>query len=272
MPHTQPDEHSIMLWPDRPPQSATGDSFKPWLDFYPAAADIPRGLIVVCPGGGYGGRAAHEGEPVARAFNDMGLHAAVVLYRVSPNRHPAPLMDVARAIRIVRHHAARWMVDPQRIGVCGFSAGGHLAASIGVHYGLDTAGVNDPIAKESCRPDALVLCYSVISGGAHRHHGSFVNLLGQNPSQEQIDLMWLENHVTSDTPPAFLWHTADDAVVDVENSVQFALALRQFKTPFELHIYPAGRHGLGLSKDDSHIASWTSLCRGFFQNQGWLEK
>ena len=116
MPHTQPDSNSIYLWPELPPQSAPGDPFRPWLDFYPADIDQPRGLMLVCPGGGYGGRAAHEGEPIARAFNQMGLNAAVVLYRVSPNRHPAPLLDVARAVRIIRQNAQNWRVDPNQIG------------------------------------------------------------------------------------------------------------------------------------------------------------
>ena len=262
-------EGAIALWPDAPPASAQGDAFHPYLQVFTVQADAPRGAVIVCPGGGYGGRADHEGAPIAQAINAAGLHAFVLQYRVSPNRHPAPLMDAARAMRIVRSRAAEWKVDPAHIAILGFSAGGHLTASLGVHYDKKDANGGDDLDKVSCRPDALVLCYPVISSGPKGHRGSFKNLLGDNPPDNMIEFMSLEKQVTKDTPPAFLWHTADDEGVPVENSLFFAQALRDHGVPFELHVYPHGRHGLGLAPDDPHIATWMPLCCEWLKGMGW---
>jgi acetyl esterase/lipase len=261
---------AIMLWPGRPPASAPGSEFRPWLDPVLLKGTRRRGLVVVCPGGGYVARAKHEGRPIARMFNRMGLHAVVLHYRVKPNRHPAPLMDVARAVRIARHRAKAWHVDPKRVAVCGFSAGGHLAGSLGVLWRLAPAGVRDAISRQSCRPDAMVLCYAVISSGVCGHRGSFLNLLGPRPPRTLLAKMSLERQVRKDTPPAFLWTTVEDAAVPIENSTLFAQALRAHGVPFEIHVYPKGQHGLGLAPGDPHLATWPKLCAGFFRAIGFL--
>ncbi|MDD2708273.1 MAG: alpha/beta hydrolase [Verrucomicrobiae bacterium] len=264
-----PSERSIFLWPNQPPHSAPSDTFRPWLDPYLVKGNRLRGAVLICPGGGYTGRAAHEGIAIAQRFNQDGLHAFVVHYRVSPNRHPAPLLDVSRAMRMIRQRAVEWLVSTDHIAVCGFSAGGHLTASLGVHFDTEFTRAGDPIEKISSRPDALILCYPVITSGPHSHRGSFNQLLGENPSPELMEKMSLERQVTSKTPPSFLWHTAEDKGVRVENSLLFAQALSQNKVPFELHVYPAGRHGLGLALEDPHVATWMPLCCEWLRGMDW---
>lgn len=261
----------IALWAGTPPASAPDSTFLPYLERLPAPEGIhrPRGAVLVCPGGGYTNRAAHEQLPIAERFRDAGFHAFVLQYRVSPNLHPAPLLDVSRAVRMIRHGAGGWAVDPERIAVCGFSAGGHLTASLGVHYGLDILNTGTPLDAMSCRPDALILSYAVLSGKAFRHAGSFTNLLGPEPDPALVALMSLEDHVTPNTPPTFLWHTADDAVVPVANSLLFAHALSRSGVPFELHIYPSGSHGLGLAESTPHIATWIGLSVEWLLGMGW---
>ncbi|HOU15984.1 MAG TPA: alpha/beta hydrolase [Anaerolineae bacterium] len=253
--------NSLWLWPGEPPcSSPEDDAQRPWLERYPADTPDVRGAVLVCPGGGYNHRAAHEAEPIARRFNACGFHAFVVQYRVSPHRHPAPLLDASRALRLIRAHTDEWRVDPARIAVCGFSAGGHLAASLGVHYGMDVLNTGDDLDAISARPDALILCYPVITSGEFAHRGCFETLLGPDATPELLRLMSLERQVTPETPPTFLWHTAEDGGVPVENSLLFAAALHKHNVPFELHIYPYGRHGLGLASEDAHVATWAALC------------
>lgn len=260
---------SIPLWPDAPPKSSPDDSFRPYIEPFLVDTAEPRGAVLVCPGGGYGNRAEHEGVPIAQRLNEAGLHAFVVQYRVAPNRHPAPISDAARALRIVRYNAEKWKVKPDHIAILGFSAGGHLTASLGIHYASVEPLVDDTIEKISCRPDAFIPCYPVISSGDFVHRGSFDNLLGPDASQEMLDFMSLEKHVTKDTPPAFLWHTASDEGVPVENSLLLALALAKNDVPFELHVYPNGRHGLGLAPEDPHVATWMNLCCEWLIGMGW---
>ncbi|MDQ1255456.1 MAG: hypothetical protein QG656_47, partial [Candidatus Hydrogenedentes bacterium] len=177
----QPTDRSIFLWPEgKAPAQAADNDFRPWLEPYLVETGEPRGAVIVCPGGGYSGRAGHEGSPIAQMYNEAGLNAFVLQYRVSPNRHPAPISDAARAVRIVRERAAEWNVKPDHIAILGFSAGGHLTASLGVHF-ADVKYDGDDSAV-SCRPDALVLCYAVISSGKFGHRGSMENLLGPNPT------------------------------------------------------------------------------------------
>lgn len=259
----------MMLWDGQPPASSPDDDFEPYLELFPSPSQEVRGAVLICPGGGYVNRAAHEAAPIAEAYREAGFHAFVVQYRVSPHLHPAPLLDVSRALRRIRRHASDWRVEPQHIAVCGFSAGGHLTASLGVHYGLDEINTGDPLDAISARPDALILSYAVISGKHFRHVGSFTNLLGPDPSPEALALMSLEAHVTPDTPPAFLWHTADDAVVPVANSLCFAEALNEHRIPFELHIYPHGAHGLGLAPAAPHVATWMDLSVAWLRDMGW---
>jgi acetyl esterase/lipase len=261
-------EH-LLLWEGQPPASAPEDDFRPWLDLYLLPEPASHGAVLVCPGGGYTGRAPHEQAPIAARYNAAGFHAFVLQYRVAPHRHPAPLLDVSRALRLIRHHATDWHVDAGHIAVCGFSAGGHLTASIGVHFDLDVLNTGTVLDASSCRPDGLILAYPVISSGSFAHLGSFHNLLGPDPAPDMLTLMSLENQVTADTPPTFLWHTAEDAAVPVENSLAFARAMDRAGVPFELHVYPKGRHGLGLADEDPHVATWMDLSIAWLKEMGW---
>lgn len=261
----------MKLWEQSTPgyRPDTSD-FLPSLSPYLLKTSKLHGAVIIFPGGGYTGRAEHEGEPIARWLNEIGLSAFVVHYRVAPAKHPYPLMDAKRAMKLVRHHAAVWNLDPQRIGVLGFSAGGHLAASLSTHFDSGDADAEDPIETQSSRPDAAVLCYPVISFGEHRHHGSMQNLLGEHPPEHLKQDLSNELMVTPHTPTTFLWHTADDEGVPVENSLLYAGALSKQKVPFELHVFPEGRHGLGLASDDPSVSQWTGLCGKWFSQIGFL--
>lgn len=230
-----------------------------------------RPLVVVCPGGGYGGRAPHEADPIALWLNGLGLHAVVCHYRVFPWRHPQPLHDAQRAIRLVRHRAAAWKVDPGRIGIVGFSAGGHLVCST-ANFGDDgdpTAA--DPVARQSSRVNALIACYPVITNANLKgHQGSFTNLLGSDPDPALWRRMSLENSVTTANPPTFIMHTADDPVVPLENALVYAGALRAAQVPVALHVYPHAPHGIGLGRDFPGSARrWTADCEAWLHELGW---
>jgi len=261
----------IMLWDGNMPLSNGGYGFNPYLEVYPVKTQKTLGAVLVCPGGGYGSRAAHETGVIAEAYNSRGLNAFVVYYRIAPDCHPAPLQDVSRAMRIIRANADRWNVLHDKIAVCGFSAGGHLAASLGIHYEKEPGIPGDPLSMESNRPDAMILSYPVITSSSEfLQIGSsvtFNNLCGD--SSELKDMMSLEKHVSEKTPQTFLWHTAEDQMVPVENSLLFAMALSREKVPYELHIYPHGLHGLGLSQNDAHVATWLDLSVEWLTGMGW---
>ena len=259
------------LWPDGvpTPDGVTPPKEIPQLELYPVPSGAPTGFVVVCPGGGYGGRAAHEGEPIARMFNAAGIAAGVVSYRVSPHRYPVPQMDAMRAIRLVRANAAAWNVIPNKVGILGFSAGGHLAASVAVLADHGDIGSADPVARQSARPDAAILCYAVVSFGEWGHRGSQNNLLGPLPAPGMVERMCTEKQVDAQTPPTFLWHTADDGAVPVQCSLLFAQALALHKVPFELHVFPQGRHGLGLATDDPIVSQWPALCVKWLKKMGF---
>ena len=245
------------------------DGFHPTLETYLLDGEQTRGLVLICPGGGYEFTSPREAEPVAMQFAAAGWHATVLWYSVAPQRHPQPLLDVSRAVCLIRERAAEWNVDSQKIAVCGFSAGGHLTASLGVHWNKSYLSDTPGISAGMNRPDALILAYPVISGGECRHAGSFQNLLGENPEPSLREEMSLERQVSEQTPPCFLWHTVSDELVPVENSLLFANALRKHQIPFELHLYPDGVHGLSLATEETatpdyppnpHIAGWMPLC------------
>ncbi|MEK8129569.1 alpha/beta hydrolase [Paenibacillus filicis] len=226
--------------------------------------------VIVCPGGGYGMRAGHEGRPVAEWLNRIGLSAFVLDYRVAPSKHPAPLVDAQQAIRIVRANAAEWGLDPARIGILGFSAGGHLAASASVLFQPGDETSDDPLLRESSRPNLAVLCYPVISLlPEFGHQGSMRNLLGEEASEDQVRAMSQELQVSAETPPCFIWHTSDDPVVPVENALYFAASLRRHGVPFELHSYESGRHGIGLAEDHPYAQPWTAACERWLRLQGF---
>src|SRR5262249_36849936 len=198
--------------------------------------------------GSYARLASHEGHDVAVWLNSLGVTAVVLKYRLGPRYgHPAMMEDVLRAIRFTRHKSAEWKIDQDRVGVMGFSAGGHLASTAATHFDAGDRNAKDPIDRIKSRPDVVILCYPVITmADPYAHKGSRQNLLGDNPSQKMIDLMSTEKQVTGATPPTFLFHTADDSVVPVENSLMFAAALRRADVLHEMHIYEHGRHGVGL--------------------------
>jgi len=260
-------QRELPLWQGKTPGAVANEpADHPTLTVYPAEGGTGA-AIVVCPGGGYGMLAPHEGEPVARWLNTLGITAGVLKYRLGPRyHHPAELHDAQRAIRMLRARAAEFALDPHRIGILGFSAGGHLAATAATHFDAGDPTAHDPIERVSCRPDLAVLVYPVITmTGPFAHAGSRENLLGDHPSQELMDLLSNEKQVTKDTPPCFLMHTADDPGVPVENSLMFAEALRKAGVPFELHIYQHGPHGVGLATNDPVLSTWTTLCAGWLR-------
>ncbi|MDR0397397.1 MAG: alpha/beta hydrolase [Oscillospiraceae bacterium] len=240
--------------------------------FWADESNKPRGAVIVCPGGGYVTKARHEGTPIACKINESGVHAFVLSYRVAPYSHPAPLSDAQRAIRVVRANAGSWGVLPDRIGILGFSAGGHLAAHAGTTYDAGDPGAADPIDRVSCRPDAILPCYAVMSGVAVSlgHRGSFQSLTGRGVVDGMTARMLSPDQwVTRDTPPAFIWHTAEDPVVPVENALLFAAAMSAHKRPFSLHIFPYGRHGIGLGEDQPLAKDWTRLMGDWLKEFGF---
>ncbi len=267
----------LSLWPGLAPGADPSIPNLPRLTAYPleptravggaGRLGPAKGAVIVLPGGGYVGHADYEGEPVARWLNSIGYCAFVLNYRVAPYRHPWPLADVQRAVRCVRHQHERWGVEPDRIGVLGFSAGGHLAGCAGIlrlkaYEALDETDAVDP------RPDFMVLCYPVISFGPYRHDGSMRNLLGDDPDPDLRRILSLETSVDSHSAPAFLWHTANDDLVPVQNSLLLADALARSSVPCELHVFPDGAHGAAMAADRADLRVWTTLCEAWLQRVG----
>jgi len=227
--------------------------------------------VLVLPGGGYGGLAhTYEGDDISRWLNANGFHAATLRYRVAPNRHPGMIHDVQRAMRLIRSRAGEWGVDAGRVGILGFSAGGHLASSAAVHFDRFTSAEDDLAGKFSARPDAAVLCYPVIDFGEFANVGSRNNLLGEKQDPALVELLSNHKAVTDKTPPTFIWHTSDDQAVPMENALLFAMACRAKRVPVEVHSYESGRHGLGLAGDSPDVAGWGELCVRFLKRH--LEK
>jgi len=246
----QPKE-AFPLWAKATPGALGTDPVKdiPTLTpFFPAAEKATGASVVICPGGGYGGLASHEGRDYALWLNAHGIAGFVLKYRLGSAgyRHPAMMNDVNRAVRYVRANAGEWKLDSKRIGVMGSSAGGHLASTAVTHFDMGKADDADLIERASSRPDLGILCYPVISMGAHTHNGSKNNLLGKEPSEELVKLLSNELQVTKSTPPCFVWHTWEDKGVKVENAMEFAAALQRNGVPFDLHVYQKGAHGIGL--------------------------
>ncbi len=232
-----------------------GVEFEPYITAYPAGS---KGAVIVLPGGGYVNRAQHEGTTFGEWFKSIGITAFVLQYRVAPYGHPAEISDVQRAIRYVRHHADEYGIDPDKIAIMGFSAGGHLAGSASVHYDKKVYEPTDEIDNECAKPNLSILCYPVIDMGEYRHDGSRINLIGRRPTEEMKEFMSLHKQVTQDTPEAFIWHTSPDSAVPVENSLLYASALSACNVGFELHVYPMGCHGLGLAPTEPYVAKWTN--------------
>ena len=239
----------IPLWTGDAP-GALGKEDKDTPTLTPYLPEKPSGAaVVVCPGGGYGGLAPHEGPDYANWLMQHGISSFVLKYRLGSHgyRHPVMLQDAARAVRLVRARAAEWKIDPARVAIMGSSAGGHLASTLLTHFDSGKADASDPIEQQSSRPTLGILCYPVITMGSNTHQGSKNNLLGKSPDSELLRSLSNETQVTSNTPPCFIWHTWEDKAVKVENSLAFAAALQRAEVPFDLHVYERGRHGIGLA-------------------------
>ena len=279
----------LPLWPKNIPNSIKTDEKEevvsadivriakvqlPQIEVYlPSKKNATGQAVLIFPGGGYGILAYDwEGNDFAKLLNAKGIAGIVVKYRL-PNsksvteKHKVPLQDAQRAIRTVRHNAAEWNIDPKNIGIIGFSAGGHLASTLGTHYNEEVYAKQDAIDQLSARPDFMTLAYPVITmGDLNTHGGSRKNLLGENPSQEMLDHFSNELQVTADTPPTFLLHASDDTAVPVENSLLFYTALLKHKVPAAMHIYPTGGHGFALGLQEPHLATWTDQWIGWMNS------
>lgn len=249
----------IYLWKEDAPYT----QFSP-LQAQPSVTEyaVPgsRGAVVVVPGGGYCMKADHEGAPIAEMLNQAGVSAYVLDYRVKPCHMLAPLSDAKRAIRLVRS------MGYEKVAILGFSAGGHLTCTAATLYDAGDPDAADPLECLSSRPDAFIPCYAVVSFGAYTHGGSRESLLGQENANnwELVRKFSNELHITPDTPEAFIWHTAADQAVPVENSLNLALALSAQGVPYEMHIFPQGQHGLGLAEEFEDVKQWAPLL------QKWL--
>ena len=261
---------TVPLWSGAAPL-AQGDAPKdrPRLWLYLPNDPGPHPAIVICPGGGYGTLAMdHEGHQIARWLGGQGLACFILEYRHRGRGygHPAPLLDVQRAIRLVRHRHKEWRVDPKLVGVIGFSAGGHLVSTVSTHFDSGDPNASDPVDRQSCRPDFAILCYPVISlVESYTHRGSRRNLLGKDPDPRLVEELSNERRVTKETPPTFLWHTQEDKAVPVQNSLAYYSALTKHGVPAELHVFPRGRHGLGLARNVEGARAWPSLCEAWLR-------
>lgn len=268
-----------LLWPDGAPGAkGNKDGDKPTLTIYlPAKEKATGAAVVIFPGGGYGHLATdHEGHQIARWLNSFGVAGFILKYRHRNSGagygHPAPLQDAQRAIRMVRSRAKQWNIDPGRIGIIGFSAGGHLASSAGTHFQNRYSDAKDAIDKNSCRPDFMILVYPVVSfTEQYTHIGSRNNLLGKNADRNLVENLSNEKQVTPETPPTFLVHANDDKPVPPENSIYFYLALRKAKVPVEMHIYERGGHGFGPGVGKGACSSWMVRCAEWMRGRGLLD-
>ena len=278
----------IPLWPDGAPGAlgTTTNDIPTLTPYLPATtngtgcrvkARRRRARLVICPGGGYTGLAAHEGNDYALWLNQHGVICFVLTYRLGSHgyHYPAEFQDGARAVRWVRAHADDYKIDPHRTGIMGSSAGGHLASMVLTHFDSGDTNSPNPVERQSSRPDLGILCYPVISMGEYTHQGSKVNLLGRNPSPDLVKNLSSELQVTTNTPPCFLWTTFEDRTVPMENSMMFADALRKNRVPFDLHIYQKGGHGMGLGDRTppfAHPHPWADDCLFWLKAQGFVKQ
>jgi len=267
---------TIPLWEQSAPGAlGNEDRDQPTLTLYPTFRETIGTAVIVAPGGSYQGLAQNlEGRQVANWFNAMGVTALILKYRLGPRyHHPIELGDAQRAIRLVRTRAKEFGVNPARIGIMGFSAGGHLASTAGTHFDAGNPQATDETDRASCRPDFLILAYPVISLTApYTHKLSRKNLLGEQPDVKLLDSLSNETQVTPQTPPTFLFHTNADSGVPPENSVAFYLALRKAQVPAEMHIFAKGEHGVGLGLGDPALAEWPALLTHWLRGLGLLTR
>jgi acetyl esterase/lipase len=263
------------LWPNGAPMAqGTAEIDQPTLTAYLPAENPTRTAVIVAPGGGYAHLSMQkEGSDIALWLNAHGVAGFVLKYRLGPNyHHPAELADAQRAIRTVRANAAKLGIAPDHIGMWGFSAGGHLAASAGTLFDQGPPADADAIDHESARPDFLVLSYPVITmEQPYVHAGSLKYLLGDTPDPALVQLLSAEKHVTKDTPPTFLYTTTDDGTVPVMNSVMFYSALVAAKVPAEIHIFAHGPHGTGLAPGFPDLKGWPDLLATWMRSRGYMQ-
>jgi acetyl esterase/lipase len=270
---------AIPLWPDGAP-GALGHSSNdiPTLTpFLPATNTATGNAMVICPGGGYQALEPREGRDYALWLNQHGLTCFVLKSRLGSHgyHYPAEFQDVTRALRYVRAHATDYQINPDRIGIMGSSAGGHLASMALTHFDLGKTNSSDPIERQSSRPDLGILCYPVITMGEYTHHGSFTNLLGPKPSRKLIKYLSSELQVKTNTPPCFIWCTWQDKTVPMENTLMFAVALRKNHVPFDLHVYENGRHGQALGDKIppfSHALPWAGDCLYWLKQNQYINE
>jgi len=264
----------ILLWPDAPPGALGNDPATdiPVLTFHPAPPELATGAaVVICPGGGYWEMMdSYEGRDVALWLNERGISAFILKYRLAAHgyHHPEITADMHRAIRLVRARAQEWNIHPARIGVIGFSAGGHLASVSMTHGGDGAPSSADPVERMSARPDFGIICYAIISMELQPTR----NLLGQSPTESLVREFSSDLQVNSATPPCFIWHTQDDRTVPVAHALRFAAALEKHRVPFALHIYPRGEHGLGLGVKGYDPAQAVPLHPWTTELALWLEE
>lgn len=262
------------LWPEGAPGAlGTQPEDIPTLTVYRPAPDRDTGAsMLVLPGGGYRNLAPHEGAGYAEWLAAHGITSYVLQYRLGGHgyRHPRMLQDAARGLRTVRQRAREEGRDPQRVGIIGSSAGGHLASTLLTRFDAGSADATDVIERESSRPDLGILCYPVITLGEFAHAGSRANLLGDAPAPELLGELSSERQVTAETPPCFIWHTAADAAVPVENALLFASALSRAGVPFALHVFEKGAHGLGLGRPQSPAPPWADLCLAWLREREFV--
>src|SRR5579872_5550078 len=272
---SSPPPPTEMLWPgDAPGALGKEDADRPSLTIYIPPNNGVQSGVVICPGGGYGMLAVdHEGKQIAEWLNARGVAAFVLRYRLGPRyHHPIELGDAQRALRFVRFHTRDYGLAAGKLGIWGFSAGGHLASAAGTHFDAGKTDATDPIDHMSSRPDFMILAYPVISFTTpYTHRGSLRNLLGDNPDPKLVASLSNETQVTARTPPTFLFHTNGDTGVPAENSVLFYLALRKAGVPAEMHIYERGEHGVGLALFDPILSSWPRRLEAWMRLHGWMK-
>lgn len=266
----------IRLWEGDAPNANGKEAIDiPTITPYPAPKEKATGAaIVVLPGGGYRNLSdVKEGSAVAEYLNSIGISAFVLKYRLGPKYgQPNQLLDASRAMRMVRSRASTWGIDPNRIGILGFSAGGHLASTMATHFDLGNPNATEELEKVSSRPDLQILIYPVITMGEFTHTGSKKNLLGENPGEDLVKKYSNELQVTKNTPPAFIVHGLDDKTVPVENSLQYVQALRKNGVPFEFHLYEHGPHGFGLGGNDPILSTWKDRLAAWLVMRNFVKK
>ncbi len=274
-PNPNAEPETIPLWENGAPGAlGDADTDRPTLTIFRASGRQLSGTsVIIAPGGGYVNLSMNnEGRNVAAWFNSMGVSAFVLKYRLGPRyHHPIELGDAQRAIRLVRARAPQFGVAPDRIGMMGFSAGGHLTATAGTKFDGGKSDAADPVDRVSSRPDFLILAYAVISTDpAIAHAGSVKSLLGDNPDPKLLQDLSAELQITDKTPPTFLFSTNADTTVPAENTVRFYLALRKAKVPAEMHIFENGPHGVGLALGDPALSEWPALLTNWLRGRGLL--